>query len=68
VSILGVLLTYFSCGYVKCSIQHKGDGLRFTICAYYSWQMTVKVGLDVSFDNMYGKKEIRENAEEVNST
>jgi hypothetical protein len=50
----------FWCGYVKCSILNKGDDLRLSICACYSWEMALNVGLDVSFDNMYDCKLILE--------
>jgi hypothetical protein len=51
VSILW-LLTVFRCGYVKCSTLCQEDGSWLIICAWYSWEMTLNVGLDVSFDNM----------------
>jgi hypothetical protein len=38
-----------SCGYVKCSIFYKGDGLRLTISVCYSWEMGLNIGLDASF-------------------
>jgi hypothetical protein len=31
----------FWCGYVKCTIQRKGDGLWLTICACYSWELVL---------------------------
>jgi hypothetical protein len=40
----------FSCGYVKCSILYKGDGLRLYLC--YSWELALNVCLDASFGNM----------------
>jgi hypothetical protein len=53
------------CEYVKCSILYKRDGLRFTTCACYSWEMALNVGLDVPFDNMQNWKEIQEQAREI---
>jgi hypothetical protein len=51
VSVLWVLII-FRCRYVKCSVLYKADGLRLTICACYSWQMTLNVSFDASFGNM----------------
>jgi hypothetical protein len=48
----------------KVSIMSKGDCLRLTLCACYSWEMAIQVGLDASFDNMWDDTE----ADEVNST
>jgi hypothetical protein len=42
----------FWCGYVKCSINYKEDGLRMTICEWYWWVVALNVGLDASFDNI----------------
>jgi hypothetical protein len=67
VSILWVLIV-FSCGYLKCSILYKGNGLQLTVCACYLWEMTLNVGLDALFDNIYDWKAIREKKGEVNST
>jgi hypothetical protein len=39
-------------GYVKYSRLYKGDNLRLTIYACYSWEMALNITLIVSFDNM----------------
>jgi hypothetical protein len=39
-----------------------------TISACYSWEMALNVGRDISFDNMWEWKGIRDKAGEVNST
>jgi hypothetical protein len=39
-----------------------------TTFAGYLWEMAVNIGLDMSFDNMWDWKGIREKATEVNST
>jgi hypothetical protein len=44
------------------------DGLRLIICACYSWEMALNVGLDTSFVNTQDWKGIRKKAGEVNST
>jgi hypothetical protein len=36
----------FCCGFVKCSIRYKGDGLLLIICTCYSWEMPSNIGLD----------------------
>jgi hypothetical protein len=51
VSILWAIII-FLCGYVKRSMLYKGNCLRFTVCACYSWEMALNVGLDASFDKM----------------
>jgi hypothetical protein len=56
------------CGYVRCTVLHKGDGLRLTICACYLWEMTLNLCLRVSFDNMQDWKGIREKAKKVSNT
>jgi hypothetical protein len=56
------------CGYAKRDTLYKGDGLLLNIYACYPWEMTLKAGLDVSFDNMQNWKEIRGKVGEVNST
>jgi hypothetical protein len=38
------------------------------ICGCYSWEMALNIGLDVSVDNLWDLKGIREKAGEVNST
>jgi hypothetical protein len=38
----------------------KGDGLQLTVCAIYSWEMPLNIGLDESFDNTEDWKAIRE--------
>jgi hypothetical protein len=38
---------------------YKGDSSRCTICACYSWEVALNVGLDVSFSNVEGWKTIR---------
>jgi hypothetical protein len=53
---------------VKCSILYRGDGLGLIICACYSWEMVLNIGLDASFDNIQDRKGIREKEEKVNST
>jgi hypothetical protein len=58
----------FVCGYVKFNIPHKGDDLRLTICAYYSWEMASDVSLGVSFHNIWYLVGIGEEAEEVRRT
>jgi hypothetical protein len=45
------LLIIFLCGYVKCSMVCKGDGLRLTICVGCSWEKALNVCIDMSFDN-----------------
>jgi hypothetical protein len=55
VPIMWILI--FCCGCVKCSILCKVDNIWFTICACFSWEMALNVGLGASFDNvvtMYG--------------
>jgi hypothetical protein len=42
----------FCCGYVKCSILYRGNGSQQTICGCYSWEMTLNVDLDLSFENI----------------
>lgn len=42
------------------------DGLRLTVCACYSWEMSLNVSLDASFDNVQDCKGIQENAGQVN--
>jgi hypothetical protein len=37
-------------GYVRCSILYKENGLRLIVYMYYSWEMDLTIGLDVSFD------------------
>jgi hypothetical protein len=54
-----------------CDVQRvifKGDCLRLTVFACYSWEMALYYGLDASFDNMYNWKGIRQKVGEVNST
>jgi hypothetical protein len=56
----GIVCIWYGC--VECSACHKGDSLRLTLCVYHSWEITLSVGLDVSFDNMQdwkGKGESR---------
>jgi hypothetical protein len=43
----------------------KADGLQLTVYTCCSWDKVLNVGLDVSFDNMYDCKRIREEAGEV---
>jgi hypothetical protein len=38
------------------------------ICAYQSWDMTLNIDLDVSFDNTKKRKEIQGKLGEVNGT
>jgi hypothetical protein len=45
---------------------HKGHGLRLPICACYSWQIELNIGLDVSFDNEQNWKGTWEKEREVN--
>jgi hypothetical protein len=54
--------------YVNCTILYKADCLRLNICACYSWEMALNVGLEVSFDNMKDWKGIRQKYKEVYST
>jgi hypothetical protein len=49
-------------------MPYKGDSLRLANSAYYSLEMEINVGLDVSFGNILVCKGIQEKAEEVNST
>jgi hypothetical protein len=67
VCILRAMIMFW-CRYVKCGMLYRLEGFGLNICAYYSWEMALHVGLGVQFDNMYGCKGIRENAKEVNST
>jgi hypothetical protein len=61
-------LIKFGCLHVKFNILYKGDDIRLSTWACYSWEMALNVGLDVSFDNMEEWKGIRNKAVEVNST
>jgi hypothetical protein len=62
------LLTISGCGCVKCGTTLCiADGLRFTVFAWYSWEMTLNASFDVSFDNMWEWKGMWETAGEVNS-
>jgi hypothetical protein len=45
------VLTVFWCEHVICSVLYKGDGLRLTTCACYSWEMDLNVGPNVSLHN-----------------
>jgi hypothetical protein len=56
------------CGCVKCSILYKEHGLQYIICACYSWEMSLNVSLDISFDNMWGWNGIQKKAGEVTSS
>jgi hypothetical protein len=67
ISIKGVLITFWWGGYVKCSIPQKDDGLRLNICECYSWEITLYIGLNASFHNVW-LKGIWKDAEEINST
>lgn len=42
------LLTIFLCRHV----DHEAANLRLNICACYSWEMALKIGLNASLDNM----------------
>jgi hypothetical protein len=42
------VIIIFPFGYMKYSIQCRRAGLRFIICACYSWAMALNVGLDAS--------------------
>jgi hypothetical protein len=33
-------------GYVKCSILYQGENLGLTVCACYSWEMALIIGLE----------------------
>jgi hypothetical protein len=50
---------------MNCGSLYEEGGLRFAICACYSWNMELNVGLEASFDYMYDWKGIREKAVEV---
>jgi hypothetical protein len=39
-------------GYFKSSILYTDDGLRLVISVCSSWEMALKLGPDLSFDNM----------------
>lgn len=39
---------------------YKVDGLRSNICACHSWEMTLNVSLEVSFDKHVGLERITE--------
>jgi hypothetical protein len=52
---------------VNYSILYEIDGLRLNICTY-SWEMALKVVLDVSFYNVKKCKGMRGKAGEVSST
>jgi hypothetical protein len=41
-------------------ISDEGDGLVFTVCAYYLWEVALNVGIDVLFSHMYVGKGIRD--------
>jgi hypothetical protein len=47
---------------------YKGDDLRLTICAYYSWKVTLNVNLGVSFDITENWEGIREKVGEADIT
>jgi hypothetical protein len=42
---------------------YEGDGIQLVICACYSWEMALTVGLDVSFGKCGSGKEYKENKE-----
>jgi hypothetical protein len=52
---------------VRCNILYKRDDLRLNICACYSWEIALDVGLDASFDNTQDCKGIQEKAGEINN-
>jgi hypothetical protein len=49
---------------MKCRIQYVGDSLRITVCACYSWEITLIFVLCVSLYNTQDWKCIRKQAGE----
>jgi hypothetical protein len=61
-------MTIILCGYVKRSTLYKWDGLQLaTTFAYYSWEMRLNSGFEVSFDSKQDYKGLWKIAGEVNS-
>jgi hypothetical protein len=50
---------------VTCSIPYTGDGLLLPVFTCYPWEMALNFGLDVSLDNLYHWKGIRQKAREM---
>jgi hypothetical protein len=48
--LLGVMSQYSNMD--VCSMLYEADGVRLAVCACYSWEMALNMGLDASFDKM----------------
>jgi hypothetical protein len=44
------------------TMLHKEDGIRLNICAYYSWEIVLNVGLVAAFRYLQERKGFREKA------
>jgi hypothetical protein len=45
---------------------YKGNSLCLAICACYSWEIAINIGLDASFIDMQGSKGLWEKVGEIN--